>query len=135
MRQVGLSFACASGLVGVLTALSGCGGAAPTMAGGKPVAHWVEQLRSPDARARKHAVEKLGNVGPSDPAAWPAVLAALKDADAAVRREAVLALMKFGQEGREAVATLADLSRRDPSPRVRDYAARALRKLEGEGGK
>jgi HEAT repeat protein len=134
MRQVGLRFVGACGLVGMLTALAGCGGATPTMAGGKPVAHWVEQMRSPDARARKRAVEKLGNVGPADPAALPAVLAALKDVDAAVRGAAVLALMKFGPEARQAADTLAELRQRDRSPQVRDYAARALKKIADEGG-
>jgi hypothetical protein len=107
----------------------------PSMAGGKPVSAWVEALRSPDARVRKHAVDKLGNVGSSDSAALPAILTALKDVDAEVRCEAILALMKCGAEAREAASQLTELSRRDRSARVRDYADRALRKLQAEASR
>jgi HEAT repeat protein len=115
-------------LVILLIALCGCGRSQPTMAGGK----WAEALRDPDARVRRNAAFTLGNIGPSDAAVFPALIGALKDADAGVRCEAVLALLKFGPEARQAAPALAELSQRDRSPRVRDYAARALRKLEAE---
>jgi HEAT repeat protein len=111
--------------------LSGCG-RPPTQAGGKPVSHWVEALRSPDAKLRKEAAFKLGNVGDTDPTALPAVIEALKDRDAAVRREAILALLKFGPAAQEAVPTLTELRERDRDPKVRSYAAKALEKLQGE---
>jgi HEAT repeat protein len=111
--------------------LSGCGPSAPTQAGGKPVRHWVEALQSPDARLRREAAFKLGNVGAADPTALPALVGALKDRDATVRREAVLALLKLGPAAREAVPTLIDLREHDRDLKVRGYAAKALEKLQG----
>ncbi|HJZ91586.1 MAG TPA: HEAT repeat domain-containing protein [Gemmataceae bacterium] len=114
-------------LVALLAAaLTGCTKHAPTHAGGKPVAYWVQALDSPDAHLRREAVEKLGNVGPADPAARPAVLRALRDKDANVRKAAVVALRKFGPPDPEASGLLTDLKAHDPDPQVRSYAARAL---------
>ncbi|HEV3256000.1 MAG TPA: HEAT repeat domain-containing protein, partial [Gemmataceae bacterium] len=90
--------------VAVLAALlSGCGKPQPTTAGGKPVSYWVEALHDRDARLRKQAAFKLGNVGPADAAALPALIGALKDRDARVRCEAILALVKFGPDAKEAI--------------------------------
>jgi HEAT repeat protein len=120
--------------VGLLLALSaaGCGEARPTLAGGKPVSHWTGAIRDPDARVRRQAAAKLGNVGPADPAALPALTGALKDADAGVRREAILALVKCGPAAREAVPALEQLRQHDRDPQVRAYAARALEKLRAD---
>lgn len=128
MRAVRLS------AVAVMAAWAcGCAGETrPTMAGGKPVTHWVEELKGPDPKHRKEAVEKLGNVGPSDPAAFPAVCGALKDADPGVRCEAVLAVLKFGDAAREAIPTLADLRDHDRDRKVRTYATKALELLQGK---
>jgi len=112
--------------------LSSCSKERPMLAGGKPVSHWVEALKGPDAKLRKTAVTKLGNVGPADEVVLPALLGALEDTDAAVRREAILALMKYGPGAREAVPRLVDLKRRDRDAQVRSYAARAVEKLERE---
>jgi HEAT repeat protein len=112
-------------LVLVVTA-SGCGRATPTLAGGKPVSHWVEALQSPDAATRRQAVAKLGNVGPADPAAFPALLGALRDRDAAVRREAILAVMKSGPQAEDAVPVLAEVQLKDKDAHVRADAGRAL---------
>src|SRR5262249_3324944 len=98
----------------------------PTQAGGHPVSHWVQELKSSDAKVRRHAVAKLGNVGTSDPEALPAVRGALADADAGVRAEAVQALVKFGSAAKEAEAQLLDMQKKDRSPQSRDYAAKAL---------
>jgi HEAT repeat protein len=102
----------------------------PTMAGGKPVSHWVEELQNRDAKARKHAVNKLGNVGTNDSAALPAILSALTDRDPAVRAEAILATMKCGQSAKEAIPVLAQLQKTDRDSRVREYAGKALEKLQ-----
>jgi vesicle coat complex subunit len=112
----------------VLAVLAGGCGHAPTLAGGKPVSYWVEALQGPDPKLRQTAVFKLGNVGPADPAALPAVQGALKDRDARVRCAAVVALMKFGPVSREAVPALNEL-RHDRDAQVRAYAAAALGKL------
>jgi HEAT repeat protein len=116
----------------VLVAVWACGCSGPphpTLAGSKPVGHWVDELKSPDPKHRKEAVAKLGNVGTADPAAFPAVCGALKDADPKVRREAVLAVLKFGETAREAVPLLEDVRKNDRDPQVREAAARALEKL------
>ncbi len=113
-----------------VTLVCGCGGKQPTLAGGKPVSYWVEAVKAPDAKLRKTAVSKLGNVGPADPAAFPAVVAALADRDPAVRCEAILAVLKFGDQAREIEPTLADMQQRDGDAKVRAYAAKALKKLQ-----
>jgi HEAT repeat protein len=117
-----------------MLALVGCGQVPPTLSGGKPVMHWVEVLKtSPDARSRKEAAFKLGNVGPADPAAYPALVDALKDRDARVRCEVILALVKFGSVAQDAVPVLSELCERDRDPQVRSYAARARERIQGGG--
>jgi HEAT repeat protein len=113
---------------------AGCGPARPTLAGGKPVDHWVRALGGADAKARSNAAFKLGNVGPGDPAALPALLGALRDPDAGVRCQAILALVKFGPAAREAVPILAEVQRHHRSARVRAYAGKAVARLRDEPG-
>jgi HEAT repeat protein len=105
-----------------------CGPARPTMAGAK----WAEALRDPDVTLRKKAAFTLGNIGPTDPAALPALTAALKDPDGGVRREVILALVKCGPAARETVPALEELRQHDRDPQVRVYAGRALERLRGE---
>jgi HEAT repeat protein len=114
---------------------SGCGKAQPTLAGGKPVSYWVKVLRGPDAKLRKKAAFKLGNVGPTDATVLPALVRALKDADAGVRCEAILAVLKCGDEAKEAVPALTEVQRQDRDAKVRAYAAKALEKLQGNEGR
>jgi hypothetical protein len=106
--------------------LTGCGKPVPTLAGGKPVNYWLEALGNADPKIRKTAVLKLGNVGASDPSAYPAIVTSLKDVDAGVRREAILALMKGGANGSEPLPELTALQHSDRDARVRDYASKAL---------
>jgi HEAT repeat protein len=113
-------------LTTIAVAVCGCGSATPTLAGGKPVSYWLDALQSPDAPTRKHAVSKLGNVGRADPEVFPALLGALKDRDAAVRREAILAVMKTGPDAVEAVPILTQMQQTDRDSQVRAYATRAL---------
>jgi HEAT repeat protein len=110
----------------LLVALCGCGRAQPTMAGGK----WARALHDPAVKVRKKAAFTLGNIGPSDPAVFPALIEALKDADAEVRCEAILALLKYGPGAKEALPTLTDIQHKDRDARVRAYAARAVEKLQ-----
>lgn len=121
MRPFALLLAC------VLS--TGCREAAPTMAGGKPVSHWVQALKDPNAKIRKRAAFKLGNVGPADPTVLPALLEALRDNDASVRSQAILAIVKFGPQAKAAIPVLAELQQRDRDAQVRTYAAKALEKL------
>jgi HEAT repeat protein len=109
--------------------LGGCAGQ-PAPDTGARVSHWVDILRGPDARLRKEAAFKLGNLGPTDPATIvPALTEALKDVDAAVRCEAILGLIKCGLIARQAVGDLLKLQQADRDARVRDYAAKAVQKL------
>jgi HEAT repeat protein len=114
----------------LMVSLSGCSGGAPTpQAGGKPVEHWLAALLNPDAKLRKTAVLKLGNVGNSDARALPAVIGALKDADVAVRSEAIRGLLKFGPDARQAEAALLDIERHGEDERIRAVAKKMLAKL------
>jgi HEAT repeat protein len=113
----------------LLILLSGCGTAPPTAVGGRPVSYWVKALQSPDAKLRKQAVFKLGNVGPADAAVYPALIGALNDTDTVVRCEAILALLKFGPAAREAIPALTEVEQHDRDAKVRSYAAKALAKL------
>jgi HEAT repeat protein len=117
---------------GAALLLGGCGGGQePMTAGGKPVAHWVEGLKSPDAKVRKRAVQKLANVGAADPAAVPALAGALKDRDAGVRAEAALGLLRIGPAAKEAAGALQEAARKDTNPTVRAHAGKALEKVQG----
>ncbi len=90
-------------------------------------------LGKADPKTRRLAVRKLGNVGLADPAVLPALLGALGDPDAGVRREAVLAVLKCGPDARATAPRLAELRQRDPDPAVRDCAGRVLEKLRDGG--
>ena len=98
---------------------------------GEPVAHWLELAQSPDPKSRKKAIDILGNVGPADPAAIPALIAAVKDKDASVRAAAVLALSKIGPPAAEANAALQEATR-DSNPAVRNHAAKAIERVTGK---
>ena len=118
-------------VAGLLAGVVGCGSAPTALSGGKPASHWVETLRTnPDAKERKAAAFKLGNVGPSDPAVLTALSEALKDRDATVRCEVILALVKFGTAAREIVPKLTDLREHDRDSKVRNCAAKAAVKLQ-----
>jgi HEAT repeat protein len=74
-------------------------------------------------------VEILSNVGAADPAVLPALTEAVKDRDAKVRREAILALLKLGPPAKDAIPVLTEtLQDKDPQNRV--YAAKALDKIQ-----
>src|SRR5262249_59382256 len=90
-----------------LMMLAGCGrDAGPQLSHGKPVSHWLGELRQGDAKARKKAVQALGHVGKSDPAALAAVIGAVQDREVSVRSEAIVALMNLGPDARDAVPAL-----------------------------
>jgi HEAT repeat protein len=116
----------------LLASLCGCRKAPPTLAHGQPVSHWVEALHDPDAAVRKKAVTVLGNVGPTDATAIPALIGAVNDPDLAVRDEAILALLKIGPAAREAIPVLTE-ALQDEDPTVRSHAAKALARIQGGG--
>jgi HEAT repeat protein len=108
----------------------GCGKIQPPLAGGKPVGHWVQALSDPDAKMRKEAVFKLGNVGSSDASVIPALIGALKDSDSRVRCEAILALLKSGRDAQQAIDPLGEMQLHDRDAKVREFAAKGLRRLQ-----
>jgi HEAT repeat protein len=108
---------------------AGCNKEHSVLAGGKPIGHWIEATRDSSEKVRKQAIEKLGNVGDSDPSVFPALIAALKDSASGVRREAIVAIVKHGPGAESAVDSLKPVASGDPDPQVREYAARALQKL------
>ena len=115
----------------VVVALAGCQANTPPNTAAR-VSHWLETLHDPDARQRKEAAFKLGNLGLTDPATIvPALTNQLKDTDAIVRCEVILALVKCGTNARETMEELTKVQRNDRDPRVRDYASKALTKLHG----
>jgi HEAT repeat protein len=108
-----------------------CGGKqGPLLSHGKPVSHWIEQLGSPDPKARLKAVKALGHAGQADPAAIGAVAGALKDRDAGVRGQAALALLQLGPAAAEAVPALTEACQ-DRDAQVRSCASRALERIQG----
>ena len=110
----------------ILASLYGCACEQPKMAGAK----WAAALHDRDAKVRKKAAFTLGNIGPSDPAVLPALIEALRDADAEVRYEAILAVLKYGPGAEQAAPALTELQKHDRDLKIRDAAARALKKIE-----
>jgi len=121
------------GLLAVVVAISIGGCAGQSVDTSARVNHWVAVLAGPDAKLRKEAAFKLGNLGLSDPATVvPALTGALKDVDAGVRGEAILALLKCGTRAQEVTPVLTEMEQRDPDGQVRNYATKALQKLRNE---
>ena len=116
------------------TFLTGCEKSQPPLAGGKPISHWIQALSDSNPKVRKEAVFKLGNAGESDAAVIPAIFKSLKDRDARVRCEAILALLKANPDSKEATDSLAELQLHDRDPKVREYACSGLKKLQKASG-
>lgn len=74
---------------------------------GKPLAHWLERLRSDQAALRAEAVQAVGTIGPDAREAAPLLRPLLKDATPAVRVPAALALWKVLDGDKDAAAVLA----------------------------
>ena len=118
-------------LMVLCAALTGCGGSdgpKEKYFSGEPVDHWLEGIKSTDAKKRKHAADVLGNVGPVDPRAVPALIEAVKDKDAKVRDAAVLGLSKIGEPAAAAETVLQE-ALKDKDATVRTHAASALERI------
>ncbi len=119
----------------VIFSLAGCHKEQPLVAGGKSVGHWIERSHDLNEKVRKEAVAKLGNVGNADPAVLPALIAALKDQNPAVRHAAIVGIVKYGPEASGARESLGIVQSNDPDPEVRDFAAKAVQKLDPASGR
>jgi HEAT repeat protein len=116
-------------------AIAGCGQNEAPLAGGKTIGHWIQAAGDPNVEVRLVAITKLGNAGNADPEVLPTLTAALKDRDAHVRREAIVAIFKYGPGAEPAADALAIAQNTDPNPKVREYASRALQKMRNAGGR
>jgi HEAT repeat protein len=114
----------------IALALAGCGPAPTTTVHGRPASYWLEQLRAPEAGARRVAIRMLANAAAADPVAVPALAGVLDDPEPAVRREAVLALLKAGPLAKDAAGAL-EKCLQDADPEVRVAADRALQRVRG----
>jgi HEAT repeat protein len=110
----------------LLISLGGCAQEQRKLAGDK----WAEALRDDRPELRKKAAFTLGNIGPTDPAVLPALMSALQDTDASVRCEAILALLKCSSAAATAIPQLTELRDSDPDAQVREYAGKALERLQ-----
>ena len=111
--------------------LSACGKSPPPQAGGRPISHWLEAIHDPDQRVRTEAALKLGNVGSADSRALPALISALDDSEASVRRAAIQGLVKFGTAAKGAVPRLKEIRESDANAGLREFAGEVLPHLEG----
>ena len=96
---------------------------------GKPVEHWLEAIKSPNAKLRRRAAEVLGNVGQADPRSVEALAAALSDTDRRVREEAVLGLSKMGPVAAAAADAIQKAIRTERDPQVLAHAKAALARV------
>jgi HEAT repeat protein len=101
----------------------------PFLAGGREVKSWVADLHDPKPAVRRTAVLKLGNVGEGDPAVLEALAEALRDKDALVRRDAIMAIAKQKNPSEAVRAQLKTMSESDRDSLVRDHAKKALNKF------
>lgn len=98
---------------------------------GKPgIPALISHLADPDAEVRSRAAQALLAIGPE---AIAPLVRALKDRDPKLRKPAAEILGGFGSEARTAAPDLLDASK-DDDPGVKQAAADALRKLQGDGG-
>jgi len=112
--------------------LIGCGKTEPPRSGGRTASYWVEVLRKPDpdVTLRRKGAAKLGSLILLDDSALPALLGALKDADAGVRSAAALSLGVYsGPRAKEVMPALGEVRQQDPIAAVREAAAKAMERL------
>jgi len=110
--------------------LVGCGKQAPITSGGRTASFWAEALQNSNVEARRKAAAKLGPLILIDKEALPALLDALKDADAQVRSRAAWCLGVYSApKAHEVLPVLEEVRQQDKDVNVRDSAAKAIEKL------
>lgn len=102
----------------------------PPRSGGRTAGYWAEVLKQDNVELRRKAAVKLGPLVLIDDAAMPALVGALKDADAEVRADAARSLGVYsGSRGAEVLPALREVQQKDSNPKVRQAAAAAVEKI------
>ncbi|MFO0938259.1 MAG: HEAT repeat domain-containing protein [Gemmataceae bacterium] len=113
----------------------GCGSRPVTTAkyfSGEPVSHWLDQAKSTNAKQRLKALDVLGNVGPADPGAIPALITGIKDKDAKCRSASILALSKIGPDAKAALPALNEISQSEKDPAIKKQIQIAMDRIQGQ---
>ena len=94
---------------------------------GADLGYWLQCLRVPDPSQRLHAATVLGLMGERAQGAVPALVDAMRDEDARVRRMVTVALGEIGPASRTAVPALAAAlrDRHDAAAEVAALSAQA----------
>lgn len=90
-------------------------------------------LRDNDPRVRELTAQAIGVIGPAAVSAVPALVTLLADANEGSRNTACIALAAIGPAARQAIPALRR-ALSDPSADVRDFAQRALDRIDIRGG-
>ena len=99
---------------------------------GEPVSHWLAEATNADPKHRLKAIEVLGNVGPADPGAIPAMTKALSDKDLKIRTAAVLGLAKIGPDAQSALPRLQEMAASEKDATLRKHIQTAITKIQGQ---
>ena len=110
-------------LVITLLACNGCGKT-------KSTDELIADLKGADERERITAVRLLPQKKGDAAKVVPALIDALKDKDADVRRSAAIGLGSFGEQARDAVAALEAAQKNDRDARVRESAGIAVSRIQ-----
>ena len=95
----------------------------------KPTAELINDLNSPEEKARTIAVRLLGDRIDEPAQVVPALVKALDDKETDVRWSAAIGLGYFGEEAKDAISSL-QRAQHDRDPRVREAAGVALARIE-----
>jgi hypothetical protein len=88
----------------------------------------VAAFRDSDSSVRAWAAQAVGNIGEGAASAVPALIGLLNN-DEAARNSACFALGRIGPTAKAAIPALRR-ALHDPSPQVREFAARAIQKID-----
>ncbi len=112
--------------------LAGCGGSAsaPTKLHGKNLEDWRQQLRSSVAKTRIGALHSLGKIGAVEEGIPALVAESLKDREASVRLEALVALEKMNEEAKPFLPQIKALQN-DGDAKVRQRAVEVVKVVGG----
>jgi hypothetical protein len=111
---------------------AGCSKTYPITSGGRTASAWADVLRAPNEAValRRKAATKLGPLVLIDDAAMPALLLALQDKDAGVRRLAARSLGIYsGPRAEEVLPSLLNLKQQEKDRTVQEAAATAIERM------